>query len=205
MGRFVIVDHYEIAGGGIITGSLREDRTLLNEHISERERAWEPGGVALQERIAVNRHKPKFIVFCGEDRLIRNEAARTLERKLFEGKHQVYYLGSSNIVRGLDSDYSDMTEDIDEYLRRLGELARIVTGSGQILITDLPSVDDYDLLKLKELSRPNDFISVLIGEDRFCDFRPDLNFNSERRAEDIAREVYTLLRDQEITTLDYHI
>src|SRR3990172_10070405 len=45
-GRFVIVDHYEIAGGGIIMESLPDADSGLKGHIRRRETLWEKGDVS---------------------------------------------------------------------------------------------------------------------------------------------------------------
>ena len=204
--RFVIVDNYEIAGGGIVLEKVSDDKTLLKEHISRRESQWEKGTVTLDEKIAINRHKPKFIVFCGEDNVQQQQqAAKLLEKKLFQQGHQVYYLGFSNVLVGLDSDFSQAVDDREEHIRRLGELARIITDSGQIFITTLSSMDDYDIEKLKLLTAPNDFLTVVIGQNIFTKFKPNLAFDEEVEVDNIVQKVYTLLNDEEIITIEYNI
>ncbi|KKR96642.1 MAG: Sulfate adenylyltransferase, large subunit [Candidatus Uhrbacteria bacterium GW2011_GWF2_41_16] len=203
--RFVLVDNYEIAGGGIVVEGLSDAHTLLEEHVIKREQVWEKGGVGLDEKIVRNKHKPKFIVFCGEEIDQKIQAARLLERRLFENKHQVYYLGLSNVLYGLDSDRISEFEDMDEHIRRLGELARIVTDSGQIFITILSAIDDYDIEKLKILTVPNDFITVLVGENIFNTFVPDLSFDGNNNAQSIANSVYDLLEQKEIIAIEYNI
>lgn len=89
--------------------------------------------------------------------------------------------------------------------RRIGELARIITDSGQIFITELPSIDDYDIEKLKILTAPNDFITVLVGENSFGRFIPNLSFCDSIGAQEIADQVHELLERQEIIALDYQI
>ncbi|MGA2091420.1 MAG: GTP-binding protein, partial [Endomicrobiales bacterium] len=51
-GRFVIVDNYEIAGGGIIVKNDSTADSLLKQHISQRENIWEKGAVTLADRTA---------------------------------------------------------------------------------------------------------------------------------------------------------
>jgi len=204
--RFVIVDNYEIAGGGIVLEKVSDDQTLLKEHISRRESQWEKGAVTLEEKIAINKHKPKFIVFCGEDTVQKQQqAAKLLEKKLFQQGHQVYYLGFSNVLVGLDSDFSQAVDDREEHIRRLGELARIITDSGQIFITTLSSVDDYDIENLKLLTAPNDFLTVVIGQNIFTKFKPNLDFDEAAEIDYIVQEVYTLLINEEIITIEYNI
>ena len=44
-GRFVLVDNYEIAGGGIITGNASASSSILQEHIRQREAGWEHSAI----------------------------------------------------------------------------------------------------------------------------------------------------------------
>lgn len=51
----------------------------------------------------------------------------------------------------------------DEHVRRLGELARILTDSGQIPITSLPDADEYDVRTLELLNSPNEILVVRLA------------------------------------------
>lgn len=44
-GRFVIVDNYEIVGGGIILAPLFADRSVVKDHVDIRERNWERSAI----------------------------------------------------------------------------------------------------------------------------------------------------------------
>ncbi|MEK7374626.1 MAG: GTP-binding protein, partial [Thermodesulfobacteriota bacterium] len=83
-GRFVIVDHYEIAGGGIIMESIPDADSTLKDHIRRRETSWEKGDVTSSHRQSRYHHKAKFILFTGGADLKKREIARALEKSLFE-------------------------------------------------------------------------------------------------------------------------
>ncbi|MCG6534879.1 MAG: adenylyl-sulfate kinase, partial [Syntrophales bacterium LBB04] len=99
-GRFVVVDHYEIAGGGIIMESLPDADSTLKDQIQRREILWEKGDVSLRLRQNRYHHKAKFILFTGGADQKKREIARLLEKSLFEADCITYYLGIENIESG---------------------------------------------------------------------------------------------------------
>jgi bifunctional enzyme CysN/CysC len=87
-GRFVIIDNYEIAGGGIVTGKADEDKSLLREHIEKREYSWERGFIDAASRAARNHHRGKFVLFTGDTGTGKRGIAKTLEQRLFQSASQ---------------------------------------------------------------------------------------------------------------------
>jgi len=61
-GRFVIVDNYEISGGGIILEAVPDTDSSLLTHIREREFLWEKSLISAKQRENAYGHKAKFIV-----------------------------------------------------------------------------------------------------------------------------------------------
>ncbi|OGP85521.1 MAG: adenylyl-sulfate kinase [Deltaproteobacteria bacterium RBG_16_58_17] len=203
-GRFVIVDHYEIAGGGIIMESIPDADSTLKDHIRRRETSWEKGDVTSSHRQSRYQHKAKFILFTGGADLKKREIARALEKSLFEENFITYYLGMENMESGLDADVTDVHEQREEHLRRLGELARILTDSGQIFITAVGDIDDYDLEILKMLNSPNEILVVNVGPDNFNNFQADLSVGEDAEVAATVNRIYDLLRRETIIP-DYSI
>jgi bifunctional enzyme CysN/CysC len=185
-GRFVIVDNYEIAGGGIVLENLSGGETILERHIRERESHWETGNVQVVDRERFNRHKAKFIVITGPPHIGKRALARELEAMLFRNGRTTYYLGMAAIEHGLEADLRSELGSAEEKLRRLGELARIMTDAGLIFITVVDDPDDDDIEWLKLLNAPNEILVVSVGESRFHRTIPDLALDS---VQDIANEV----------------
>lgn len=166
-GRFVIVDNYEIAGGGIVLQALADERALLAAHVRRREAGWEAGAVALAEREARNRHRAKLVVAVGANEAPLREFGRALERRLFDAGHAAYYLALSNLARGIEATATaDELVQREERVRQLGELARILTASGQIVITALPEADQTDLESLRALNAPQEILTVQLADPR---------------------------------------
>ncbi|TLU82429.1 MAG: GTP-binding protein [Chlorobium sp.] len=203
-GRFVIVDNYEIAGGGVVVENLSAGETLLQKHIKDREHHWETGLVREEERAEVNHHRAKFIVFTGAPGTGKRAVAKALEQRLFLNRMNVYYLGVANIDRGLDTDLRSHTDSSGERLRRIGELARILTDAGLIFITTIDDADDYDIETLKVLNEPNDILVVNMGENAFSRYHPDLQVPDGRVVAEAVNQVAELLKSREIIQ-DYQI
>ncbi len=197
-GRFVIVDNFEIAGGGIVVENLSSGETLLQRHIRERENNWEAGHVRVEERAQANSHQPKFIVFTGAPGTGKRAVAKSLERTLFENRMNAYYLGVASIDRGLDADIGAKADSADERLRRIGELARILTDAGLIFITTIDDADDFDIEALKQLNEPNDILVINLGENGFSRYQPDLHLPSVGELKESVALVVTMLKTREI-------
>ena len=203
-GRFVIVDNYEIAGGGIVIENLSADETLLQRHIRERENNWEKGLIKTEERERANGHRAKFIVFTGVPGTGKRSIAKALEQGLFSNRLKAYYLGVANIDRGLDADLGFNADNAGERLRRIGELARIITDAGLIFITTIDDADDYDIETLKQLNEPSEILVINLGENSFSRYHPDLLIPSGGTVADAVKKVADLLKTKEII-IEYQI
>ncbi len=158
--RFVIVDQFEIAGAGIILESLPGRHVALGDHISHREREWEGSVISRVSREAQYHHKSKFIAITGSSDPLCRILGSALEKTLFARDFKTYYLGPASLKSGLDADVESSFDEWDETIRRLGELARIITDSGQIFISAIPNADLDDIAALKALNAPNEIMVV---------------------------------------------
>ncbi|MFH1367674.1 MAG: GTP-binding protein [Elusimicrobiota bacterium] len=197
-GRFVIVDNYEIAGGGIILENIAAEDTMLKQHIREREYVWDRSLIDPSLRAVQHKHKAKFIVFTGIPGAGKRAIAKKIEKDLFERGFNVYYLGTANIAYGLDADITAVSEDADERIRRLGELARIMTDAGLIFITTIDNADDYDIEILKLLNEPNEILVINTGENNFSRYKADLELPAGENPEKAAESIVALLKGKEI-------
>jgi bifunctional enzyme CysN/CysC len=212
-GRFVLVDEYEIAGGGIITEYLSGLRDSLREHVKQRDYAWVRGSITQQERIERYGQRARLVVLTGPERRPLQEVARGLEGALFHAGRSAYYLGLSNLARGLDADMTETAdgdaataaagEDRGEHLRRLGEVAHILCDAGQIVITTLADLDAYEAETLRILGQPNDLLVIRIGADRHG-VNADLVLAPGTPPADAVVAVRRLLREREVL-LEYYL
>jgi len=176
-GRFVIIDNFEIAGGGIILRADEAANTLAQKHVEAREKAWERSAIAPAQRQAKYHQRGTLVVVAGPVGTGKIAFAKSLEERLFQGGRQVYYLGLSNSLLGFGADLKDQFER-EEYLRRLGEVSHLFTDAGLILITTVSDLDDDELDVLDTLNRPSDLLIINVGESRFSRRQADLNLEA---------------------------
>lgn len=202
-GRFVIVDSYEISGGGIILESMQDNENTLSEHVKNREVHWEKGFIDPKTRDEAYGHKSKFVVITSGKEGAQSDIQRVgkeIEKKLFELNFKAYFLGVNNIIYGLASDSLLQYEDRDENIRQIGEMARILTDSGQIFITSIYNLEDHEANKLKLLNLPNEILVINIEDTPFNIFEPDASVKTGEAVEEACR----LLKKHEVI-LDYYL
>ena len=131
--RFVIVDDYEIAGGGIITAAL-EDKDFDDRNIR-----WSGDAVTAAERRRFARHGGLVVWMTGLSGAGKTTIAQETERRLLEKGYLAYILDGDKLRRGLNSDLGFSEADRSENIRRTAEVANLFRDSGAVTIVTLIS------------------------------------------------------------------
>lgn len=163
-GRFVIVDNYEIAGGGIILAPVFEEKSVVKDHVQQRELAWERSGITPETRAQKYQHKSVFIILAGPPETGKQKIAKALEEELFKQGKFVYFLGIPNQLSHLTN---DRTLGRMLHVQELGETARALTDAGLILISTISDADDAEITILKSLNQPNKSLVINVGEESY--------------------------------------
>ncbi len=198
-GRFVIVDGYEISGGGIITGVAGDEK--IRQNVLRRNFLWEKGGVSLTERMERFRQKPFVIMITGSKNSDRKTVARELEKLLFANGRSVYYLGIGNVLYGVDADiktgHSEDRDERDEHIRRLAETANILTDAGLIVILTASEIDEDDVYLMQTVLGEKIF-TVRVGNayDKEPAFDLSVDENDEKAAETIMRSAEAMRTEE---------
>jgi bifunctional enzyme CysN/CysC len=177
-GRFVVIDNYEIAGGGIVLSRVEASGNRVEEHVRDRERNWERTAITAAMRSSRNGQRATLVLITGQPNPGMVTLAKQLEETLFEHGRMVYYLGLSNSLLGIGSDTPGNNER-DEYLSRLGEISHLFTDAGIILITTVSHLDDSELAMIKTLNHPGDCVVIHIGDTRLEAVSVDLEIASD--------------------------
>lgn len=192
--RFVIVDNYEIAGGGIITAVMEDEQKELREGRMLRNFKWEVSDVTVDERIEHYAQKPNLLVLTGSEETGKKKLAKLLERDLMNRGRYVYYMGIGSYLYGVGADTKKASvQDHTEQIRRFAEVANLMLDAGMILIvtaTDLTQ-SDYKIMKTV-LDRA--FEIVWVGNEITTDISPDLQLADSEYEESIVR-IINLLKD----------
>jgi bifunctional enzyme CysN/CysC len=135
-GRFVLVDDYDIAGGGIVTEMVRDDQEFLREEARRRDFAWVKGEVGIEERAQQYGHRAAIVLITGGRHTGKSFLAKSLEAKLVADGRHAYLLDGENLRRGLDADLSEGERgQTTEMARRYGEVARLLADTGLIVVS----------------------------------------------------------------------
>ena len=204
-GRFVLVDNYEIAGGGIILQTVGDQENTLSTHIKKREFSWERSHITPDMRAQKYDHKSAFIVITGEIDTGKQRIAKALEEALFNLGKSVYFLGISNRLVLATHDSKDKTLGKFEQLQQLGELAHLMTDAGLIMITSITNIDEYELDVLKKLNSPNRTFVINVGENRFADKQVDLVLVENEDSDPAVKKIVDLLVKSLVLDPEYFI
>jgi sulfate adenylyltransferase, large subunit len=185
-GRFVIIDNYEIVGGGIITESLAS-QAIAGEAGTLNEHRWDKSNIDPFARATRFGQKPLFILISGEQVSIQQQLAKLLEQELFKEGRNVYYLG---LIHSKDEpeDLSNIDGERDDDIRTLGELARFFMDAGLIFIAGVPGLDqgEFHILKGQE---QHDLLLIYIGGDNPEDFDGALHFTGEEDTQSLLTAI----------------
>jgi bifunctional enzyme CysN/CysC len=161
-GRFVLVEDYDIVGGGLISmegyadqrpAGIKSTNIFMVEH-----RVPEP------DRWRMNGHRGGILWMTGLSGAGKSTLAFTLEHYLFQRGYQVYVLDGDNVRHGLCSDLGFSPEDRVENIRRVGHAAILFARAGFLVITAFISPYRADRDRVRALA-PDLFREVFIEAD----------------------------------------
>jgi bifunctional enzyme CysN/CysC len=193
-GRFVIVDDFEISGGGIVRQALPDKQAWVREKVMNRNYKWEAGSVSAERRIERYSQRPVLLVITGEKTADRKRLARELEGRLFDDGRHVYFLGIGNVLYGVDADLERTGANRLEHLRRLGEVANILLDAGLIVIATAEGLTTEDMEVIRTSGGCDRVMTVWLG-DRTTDLSCDLVLTQQEAEVDGASRLKTLLTE----------
>ncbi len=184
-GRFVIVDGYEVAGGGIITDD-NYPRRSAGEHLKSDNIYWSHGKVTPTHRASRNGHPGGVIWLTGLSGSGKSTIATELERELFNLGKQAYVLDGDNIRHGLCSDLAFSPQDRRENIRRVGEVAKLFMDAGFIVITAFISPYRADRELVRKIIPEGRFIETYVNAPvEICEQRDPKGLYAKARAQEI--------------------
>jgi bifunctional enzyme CysN/CysC len=182
-GRFVLVDGFDMAGGGIIFGHAYSQHVSTDIHYNR-------GAVTRAEREQLKGHKGAILWFTGLSGSGKTTIANALERELTRRGMHSYQLDGDNLRFGLNRDLGFSEEDRKENIRRAGEAAVLFADSSTVVITSLisPFREDRDLVR--ELAREKQvaFLEVFVDAPlAVCEQRDPKGLYAKARKGEIAQ------------------
>ncbi len=185
LGRFVIVDGFEVSGGGIIAADNYPRRTR-DAHTKSENIYWSQGKVTSHQRELRNGHLGCVLWLTGLSGAGKSTIATELERELFNLGRHVYVLDGDNIRHGLGSDLGFSPEDRTENIRRVGEVAKLFAEAGVICITAFISPYRADRDLVRKIMPRDRFIEVFVNAPlEVCEQRDPKGLYAKARAKEI--------------------
>ena len=172
--RFVIVDNYEIAGGGIITAGLEDEESELRLGTMLRNYKWETSEIDRESRMEHYGQKPWLVVLTGEKNTGKKDLAKALEKALLDTGRYVYYMGIGSYLYGVGADTkSGQQEDHREQMRRFAEVANLMLDAGIILIVTATGLTESDR-KIMRTVIQGDMDIIWVGDRVTTDIKADM-------------------------------
>lgn len=184
-GRFVIVDGFDVSGGGIIAADnypRRNHGTDTKSHNIY----WSRGKVTPDQREMRNGHIGCVVWLTGLSGAGKSTVATELERELFNLGRHVYVLDGDNIRHGLGKDLGFSPKDRAENIRRIGEVAKLFADAGVICITAFISPYREDRDMVRKLLPEGKFVEVFVNAPLdICEQRDPKGLYAKARAKEI--------------------
>lgn len=198
--RFVLVDGYEIRGGGIIREGLTDPEAQVRLQVQMRNQRWIPSSVTPEARAERLNQRASLVIVTGKKGSGRKRLARLLEERLFQDGKQVYYLGMGSVVYGVDADIATQPngKSRTEHVRRMAEIANLFLDAGLILIITAVELSQNDLKVFKAIIDERLIEVVWVGDEISTDIACDLPVPKQEAFEQTVQAIKQLLRDHGI-------
>jgi bifunctional enzyme CysN/CysC len=168
-GRFVLVENYDIVGGGLINMDGYADQrrqAIKSTNIFRVEHR-----VPIEERWTANGHKGGILWMTGLSGAGKSTLAFSLEQHLFRKGYLVYVLDGDNVRHGLCSDLGFSPQDRVENIRRVGHAAGLFARAGFLVLTAFISPYRADRDRVRAIG-PDIFHEIHIDADlKTCETR----------------------------------
>jgi bifunctional enzyme CysN/CysC len=154
MGGFILIDRMTNAtvGAGLVHFALRRAR---NVH-------WQALDVTREARATLNGHRPAVLWFTGLSGAGKSTIANLVEKRLHSlGRHTIL-LDGDNIRHGLNRDLGFTDADRVENIRRVAEVAKLMTDAGLIALVSFISPFRAERRMARSLMREGEFHEVYV-------------------------------------------
>jgi bifunctional enzyme CysN/CysC len=153
-GGFILIDRLtnDTVGAGMIDFALRRSLNI----------GWQAVEVDKAARVHIKSHQPCCLWFTGLSGAGKSTIANTLERRLHAIGVHTYLLDGDNVRHGLCRDLGFTEADRVENVRRISEVARLMTDAGLITLVSLISPFEAERKSARELFTAGEFIEVFV-------------------------------------------
>jgi bifunctional enzyme CysN/CysC len=153
-GGFVVIDRitFQTVGAGLLRFALRRSH---NVH-------WQALDVDKATRAAAKAQRPSVVWLTGLSGAGKSTIANLVERKLHARGAHTYVLDGDNVRHGLNKDLGFTDSDRVENIRRVAEVAKLMTDAGLIVVVAFISPFAQERRMARALFDPGEFFEVFV-------------------------------------------
>ena len=154
LGGFILIDKRSNAtvGAGMIHFALRRAE---NVH-------WQATDISREHHANLKNQKPAVLWLTGLSGAGKSTIANLVEKRLARMNRHTFLLDGDNVRQGLNRDLGFTDADRVENIRRVGEVAKLMTDAGIIIITAFISPFRAERRMVRQMMRPGEFCEVFI-------------------------------------------
>jgi len=154
LGGFILIDKLTNAtvAAGMLHFALRRSQ---NVH-------WQALDVARERRAFLKNQKPLVLWFTGLSGAGKSTIANLVEKELVRMNRHTFLLDGDNVRHGLNKDLGFTDADRIENIRRIGEVARLMTDAGLIVIASFISPFRAEREMVRQMMAPGEFMEIHI-------------------------------------------
>ncbi|WP_176598279.1 MULTISPECIES: sulfate adenylyltransferase subunit CysN [Sphingobium] len=154
LGGFILID--KITNATVAAGMLHFSlRRAQNVH-------WQATDVTREFHAGLKNQKPAVLWFTGLSGAGKSTIANLVEKKLARMNRHTFLLDGDNVRHGLNKDLGFTDADRVENIRRVGEVAKLMTDAGLIVITAFISPFRAEREMVRQMMQPGEFVEVHI-------------------------------------------
>ena len=154
LGGFILIDKLTNAtvAAGMLHFSLRRAQ---NVH-------WQATDISREMRADLKNQKPALLWFTGLSGSGKSTIANLVEKKLHRMNRHSFLLDGDNVRHGLNRDLGFTEADRIENIRRVGEVAKLMTDAGLIVITAFISPFKAERDMVRSMLPEGEFLEIFI-------------------------------------------
>ena len=154
LGGFILIDKLtnRTVAAGMLKFSLRRAQ---NVH-------WQALDVSREAHAALKNQRPAVLWFTGLSGSGKSTIANLVEKKLHALGHHTFLLDGDNVRHGLNKDLGFTEADRIENIRRVGEVAKLMTDAGLIVLTAFISPFAAERDMVRAMLPAGEFIEIFV-------------------------------------------
>ncbi|WP_419728408.1 sulfate adenylyltransferase subunit CysN [Lichenicola sp.] len=154
LGGFILID--KISNATVAAGLLHFAlRRAQNIH-------WQAIEINREAHASQKQQSPRVLWFTGLSGAGKSTIANLVEKKLHAQGRHTFLLDGDNVRHGLNKDLGFSDADRVENIRRIGEVARLMTDAGLIVLTAFISPFRPERAMVRSMLPPGEFIEIHI-------------------------------------------